>query len=418
MQRIKNPLTFIFITVLIDCIGIRIVYPVAATLISEVGHMDVNKAVTYSGWMMAAYAIMQFIFSPILGSLSDTFGRRPILLISLLGLGVNYIFLAIANTLTLLFIGRIIAGICGSSLTTAYAYVADKSPLEKRAQHFGVLGAAFGLGFIIGPFLGGVLSEWGTRVPFVAAAILSFLNFLYGFFILPESLPAESRRSFSFKRANPIGAFLKFRNHENAKPLLLSLFFLFLGVQVMPAIWPFYTKYVFHWSDLSIGYSLAFVGVMVAGVKSFLIKQAQLRLGEKKSVITGFVFYFVGMLVFSIANEAWMLYVILLFYCLGGIASPTLQAILCTKIPANEQGELQGVISSIMSLCNILSPLLMSNLFYFFTKQNTPIYFPGAPFLAAAVSILIAILFFIFSFKSNFSIFENKQVNKYGRHFQ
>jgi MFS transporter, DHA1 family, tetracycline resistance protein len=256
---------------IIDCIGIRIIYPVAASLVAEVSGVSLTAAITYSGWMMASYAIMQFIFSPILGGLSDQFSRRPVLLISLMGLGINYFLLALANTLPLLFLGRIIAGICGSSLTTGFAYVADISLPEKRAQNFGIIGAAIGLGFIIGPFLGGVFSQFGTRVPFIAAACLCLVNWLYGFFILPESLPKESRRTFNFRRASPFGAFVHLKKNKAIRMLLLVLFFLFFAGQVMPSIWPFYTKYLYKWSDLEIGYSLAFVGIMVAIVKGGLL---------------------------------------------------------------------------------------------------------------------------------------------------
>lgn len=398
MQKIKNPLTFIFITVLIDCIGIRIAYPVAATIVSEVGHMSVNEAVKYSGWMMAMYAVMQLIFSPILGGLSDKYGRRPVLLLSLLGLGINYLFLANATSLTMLFAGRIIAGICGASFTTGFAYVADISAPEKRAQNFGLIGTAFGLGFIIGPLLGGVFSEFGTRVPFIAAAVLSLLNLLYGFFVLPESLLASNRRNFNLSRANPLGAFYQLRANGNIKLSLFALFFIFLAVQVMPAVWPFYTKYLFHWTDLEIGYSLAFVGLMVALVKSGLIKLAQKVVGPYGSVYYGLFFYFLGLSLFTFVNQAWMIYAIMPFYCLGGVASPSLQGIISSKVTASEQGELQGAITSIMSLSNILAPILMSNLFYLFTKESDIPKFPGAPFALSA-------LFIAFSFylcKKNF----------------
>ena len=391
MQKIRNPLTFIFITVLIDCIGIRIAYPVAATIVSEVGHMSVNEAIKYSGWMMAIYAVMQLFFSPILGGLSDKYGRRPILLLSLLGLGINYLFLANASSLNMLFAGRIIAGICGASFTTGFAYVADISPPDKRAQNFGIIGTAFGLGFIIGPLLGGFFSEFGTRVPFVAAAVLSLLNLLYGFFVLPESLMLQDRRSFNLKRANPFGAFQQLKNNRNIRFSLFALFFIFLAVQVMPAVWPFYTKYLFHWSDLEIGYSLAFVGLLVALVKSGLIKWSQRVVLPFRSVYYGLFFYFLGLGLFTFVNEAWMIYAIMPFYCLGGIASPSLQGVISSKVTASEQGELQGIITSIMSLSNILSPLLMSNLFYFFTKESG-LHLPGAPFAFSAFFIVIAYL--------------------------
>ncbi len=392
MQKAKDPLVFIFITVLIDCVGIRIIYPVAASIVSEVSHVSVNEAITYSGWLMASYAIMQFLFAPILGGLSDRFGRRPVLLLSLMGLGINYVFLALANTLPLLFLGRILAGICGASLTTGFAYVADISPPEKRAQNFGVIGAAIGFGFILGPFIGGMLSEFGTRVPFIASASLSMLNWLYGFFILPESLKKENRREFNMKRANPFGAFVHLKKKKSIRLLLIALFFLFLAGQVMPSVWPFYTKYLFRWTDLEIGYSLAFVGVMVAVVKGGLIRWTQKEFGPIRSVYIGLVFYIIGLSLFTFANQPWMLYAFTLVYCLGGIAPPSLQGIISGRMPANEQGELQGIITSLISLSNIISPLIMTHLFYFFTTERASIHFPGAPFAAAAVLVFLGFL--------------------------
>jgi DHA1 family tetracycline resistance protein-like MFS transporter len=296
--------------------------------------------------------------------------------------------LAIANTLPLLFIGRIIAGMCGASLTTGFAYTADISPPEKRAQNFGILSAAVGLGFIIGPFLGGVFSQFGTRAPFIAAAFLSLLNWLYGFFILPESLKPENRRIFSFKRANPFGAFIQFKKNKSIRLLLIAMFFLFMAAQVMPSIWPFYTKYLFNWSDLKIGYSLTFVGVMVAIVKGGLIKWTQQKIGPIRSVYMGLLFNLVGLSLFAFITQSWAINMVILIYCLGGIAPPSLQGIVSGRMPANEQGELQGVITSLLSLSNILSPLIMTHLFYFFSQKNTPTYFPGMPFLIAAAIIL------------------------------
>lgn len=395
MLKARNQLVFIFITVFIDCVGIRLVYPVAASIVAEVGHVSVTEAITYSGWMMAAYAAMQFIFSPILGALSDKYGRRPILLISMMGLGIDYLFLALANTLPLLFMGRIIAGICGARFTTSFAYIADISAAEKRAQYFGVIGVAIGLGFTLGPFLGGLLSEMGTRVPFFAAAILTLLNWLYGFFILPESLKPENRRAFSLRRANPLGVFEHLRKNKALRMLFVVLFFLFLAGQVMPSVWPFYTKFVFKWSDLKIGYSLAFVGVVLAIVKGGLIKWSQNRFGDVRTVSVGLMFYMVGLSLFAFASQPWMLYAFSLVYCIGGIAPPSLQAIISGKMQANEQGELQGVITSLLSLANIISPLIMTNLFYFFTKENTSYYFPGASFATAAILILIAFIIYL-----------------------
>ncbi len=388
MKKTRNPILFIFITVLLDCIGIGIIVPVIASLVTSVSHVNVNQATTYSGYMMATYAIMQFIFSPVLGGLSDRYGRRPVLLLSLFGLGCDYIFLTFANTLPLLFIGRVIAGICGASFTTAFAYIADVSAPEKRAQNFGKMGAAFGLGFIIGPVLGGLFSGISIRAPFVAAACFSLINWLYGYFILPESLKQENRRPFNIKRANPFGAFVQLRKSKHIRTLVIGMFLLYLAGQVLPAIWPFYTKFMFTWTDREIGYSLAFVGIMVSIVQGGLIKWSQKTFGTNKAVFIGLSLNFIGFALFAFATQSWMMYVYIFIYSLGGIAPPAIQGIISGRVSATEQGELQGMMTALSSVATILSPLIMTNLFYFFTKDTAPVYFPGAAFGASALLIL------------------------------
>jgi len=400
-MKARNPILFVFITVLIDCIGIGIIFPVAATIVTEVAHVEINQATTISGLMMTSYALMQFLFSPLLGGISDRFGRRPVLLLSLLGLGIDYVFLTFADTLTLLFIGRIIAGVCGASFTTAFAAIADVSEPEKRAQNFGLIGAAFGFGFIIGPVLGGIFSEYGSRAPFVAAAILSLLNFMYGYFILPETLKPENRRAFNIKRANPFGAFLQLKKSKHIRTLIIGMFMLYLAGQVMPAIWPFYTKFMYHWTDRQIGYSLGFVGVMVSIVQGGLIKFSQQKFGSEKAIYIGLLMYFAGLVLFAFANQAWMMYAFTFVYALGGIAPPSIQGIISGRVAANEQGELQGMITALNSVSTILSPLIMTNLFYQFTKPNGLIYFPGAAFAAAALLILVGAYFVIRGLKVN-----------------
>ncbi|MEI6489564.1 MAG: TCR/Tet family MFS transporter [Bacteroidota bacterium] len=386
-SKSKNPIIFIFITVLIDCIGIGIIVPVIASLVTEVSHVNLNLATTYSGYMMATYAVMQFIFAPVLGGLSDKYGRRPVLLLSLFGLGCDYIFLSFANTLPLLFVGRVIAGICGASFTTSFAYIADVSAPEKRAQNFGMMGAAFGLGFIIGPMLGGLFSGLGVRAPFIAAACFSLINWLYGYFILPESLKPENRRNFDIKRANPFGAFAQLRKSKHIRTLVVGVFLLYLAGQVMPSIWPFYTKFMFHWTDREIGYSLAFVGIMISIVQGGLIKFSQKKFGTNKAIFIGLTLYFIGLGLLSMATQSWMIYAFVFVYSLGAIAPPALQAVISGRVSATEQGELQGMMTGLNSISTILSPLIMTNLFYFFSKDTAPFYFPGASFAAAAILI-------------------------------
>lgn len=400
MANVKNPLVFIFITILIDCIGIGIIFPVIATLIMDITHTNESQAIIYGGWLTVCYAGMQFFFSPVLGGISDRYGRRPVLLLSLLGLGIDYVFLAFAQTLPWLFVGRIIAGICGASFTTGFAYVADVSAPEKRAQNFGMMGAAFGFGFIIGPLIGGVVgAQFGPRAPFIAAAILSLLNWLYGYFVLPESLPKENRRKFDWKRANPFGAFIQLRKNKQIIWLVVGTFVLYIAGQVMPVVWPYYAKLMFKWSDDTIGYSLAFVGVMVAIVQGGLIGLAQKKLGPVKTIIVGLMFYVGGLLLFAVADQPWMVFAFTAVYALGGIAPPSMQGIISSRIPANEQGELQGLLTSIMSLTTIISPFIFMYVFYEFTKPGGEVFFPGAPFAGACILCAVAFVIVLFALR-------------------
>lgn len=395
LMNSKRAVYFIFITILIDSIGIGIIYPVMATILKEVTGLPENEASTYGGWLSVTYALMQFIFAPVLGGLSDRFGRRPVILISLLGLGMDYLILAFAPTYTWLVLGRLVAGVCGASFTSASAYLADISKPEERAARFGMVGAAFGLGFIVGPFLGGIFSDMGSRVPFIAASVLSLLNFLYGFFVLPESLSPENRRKFEWKRANPFGAFAQLNQKREIRLLVFSMFLLFIAGQVMPVIWPYFTKFMFQWTDKEIGYSLAFVGVMVSIVQGGLIGYSQKRFGPHRSVIIGLFIYFLGLLLFAFADQAWMMYAWTFIYALGGIAPPSVQGMISSRVSASEQGELQGLLTAIMSLTSVISPIIMSYLFYAFTTENAPVFFPGAPFLAAAVLVMGAFLIYL-----------------------
>jgi len=391
-DRKQASMIFIFITLLIDVIGFGIIIPVLPDLIKELNGGDYSDAARIGGWLLFAFAFMQFIFSPILGNLSDKYGRRPVLLFALFGFGVDYLIMAFSPTLGWLFLGRIIAGITGASFSTASAYIADISPPEKRAQNFGLIGAAFGLGFIIGPALGGFLGSYGTRIPFYGAAAITFLNWLYGFFVLPESLPKEQRRKFEWKRANPIGSLLALKKYPVTYGLIASLVCIYIASHAVQSNWSFFTMGTFGWSGTEVGLSLAFVGLMVGIVQGGLIRITIPRFGQKKSLYYGLAFYTIGLVLFGIASQGWMMYVFLIPYCLGGIGMPALQGIISNQVPANEQGELQGALTSLMSLTSIIGPPLMTNTYAYFTGEKTPVHFAGAAFLLGALFMLTSLI--------------------------
>jgi DHA1 family tetracycline resistance protein-like MFS transporter len=392
MSRKPNAsLIFIFITVLIDVIGIGIIIPVFPSLIAELNGSGMSDAARVGGWLIIAYAAMQFFFAPVLGQLSDKFGRRPIILIALLGLGLDYIFHAWAPTLMWLFVGRILAGITGASFTVASAYIADISTPEKKAQNFGMLGAAFGLGFIIGPVIGGVASEWGIRAPFLVAAALSLLNFLYGLFILPESHPKENRVPFNWKKANPFSSFMFLRKYPGLMGFVLSFFIIYVAGHAVQSTWGFFTMYEFDWDETTVGYSLALVGAVVAIVQGGLVQKAVAWFGQQKTVIIGMSLWALGMFLFAFASNSWMMFAFIIPYCLGGIAGPTLQGIVSNKVPVKEQGKLQGALTSLISLSSIIGPAAMTYIFYTFTQDDAPIAFSGAAFFAGGILMLLSL---------------------------
>lgn len=395
----KAAIGFIFITLLIDVIGLGIIIPVIPKLIEELIHGNVREAAKYGGWLSFAYAFTQFVFSPVVGNLSDKFGRRPIILISLFGFTVDYIFLALAPTIWLLFVGRVIAGITGASFTTASAYIADISTDEDRAKNFGLIGAAFGLGFIIGPLIGGALGHFGARMPFYAAAILCLVNFLYGYFILPESLDKDKRREFDWKRANPIGSLKFLFRHPELSGLVAALFLVYVAGHAVQSNWSFFTIGQFKWSEFTVGVSLGVVGILVALVQGVLIRWTTPKLGEYKSIYIGLGMYAIGMLLFSFATEGWMMFAILIPYCLGGICGPSLQSVITKNVAANEQGELQGALTSLMSITSTIGPPLMASLYYQFSKDDSSLKFPGAPFFLAFILMSVSVVITYFNFK-------------------
>lgn len=389
----KGALAFIFVTLLIDVMGFGLIIPVMADLIAELKGIPLNEASTYGGFLLSVFAIMQFVCAPLVGNLSDWYGRRPVLLISLLGFGIDYIILAMAPTYGWLFAGRIIAGITGASFTTASAYIADISTDETaRAKNFGLIGAAFGLGFVLGPALGGLLAKFGLRAPFYAAAALCLINCIYGYFLLPESLSKENRRPFSWKRANPLGSLKFLTRHPEIAGLSVAFFLIYLGSQAVQGNWNFFTQYRFGWSSEMVGYSLAIVGVLVGAVQGGLTRVVVPKIGNEKSIYLGLGLYTLGMVLFAFATQSWMMFAFLVPYCLGGICGPSLQSVIAGHVPANQQGELQGALTSLMSLTTIFGPLIMNGSFTYFTSPKAPFLFPGMHFILGAICMGLSIV--------------------------
>jgi DHA1 family tetracycline resistance protein-like MFS transporter len=391
----RNALLFIFLTMLIDTIGLGLIIPVAPGLIAELTHTGLSSAASWGGWLFFVYALMQFLCAPVIGNLSDRFGRRPVLILSLAILSFDYVLTGLSPSIFWLFLGRTLSGMAGVSFTTANAYIADVSPPEKRAANFGLVGAAFGLGFILGPALGGLLGEhFGLRMPFFVAGALAAANALFGLLVLKESLPPERRRSFEWKRANPLGTLKALKRY----PALLSLFgalvLLRLAHDSLPSTWSYYTMLKFGWGPGDVAMSLVAVGALSAVSFALLPRLLTPRLGETKSVVLGFAAGTIGYAGYAFAGSPAVLYAVMVVFCFGGIGGAALNAILTHMVPDNEQGELQGAIASIGSLTAIASPLIMTGLFSYFTGPLAPVHFPGASFLAAALCEFGALVVF------------------------
>ncbi|MBN4081534.1 TCR/Tet family MFS transporter [bacterium AH-315-C07] len=404
MIKIKNrkaALGFIYITALLDIIGIGIIIPVVPTLIINLTGHGLSEASQYGGWLMSSYAIMQFLLAPLLGSLSDKYGRRSLLLLAMFGLGIDYLIHAFAPTIFWLFVGRILAGSCGASFTIATAYISDISTPATKAKNFGLIGSAFGLGFIIGPAIGGFMLEWGIQAPFFLAAGLSFANFLFGYFVLPESLPKEQRRNFDWKKANPIGSLVLLRKYPLISGLIVSFFLIHMAGQSLPATWVFFTELKFHWDEKMVGLSLALVGLLVAIVQGGLVGLFIKKLGEFKTIMVGMALWTLGLVLFACSTTGWMLLASCIPYCLGGVAGPSLQGIISNQVPSNEQGELQGAMTSIISVTTILSPLIMTGIFSHYTRDTTSLYLPGAPYWLASIFMLMGMIFTLRILRNN-----------------
>ncbi len=391
----RLPLFFILCTVAIDAIGIGIIVPVMPDLLIEVGGGTLGEAAVWGGILATAFAVMQFLCGPTVGNLSDRFGRRPVLLLALLLMSLDYLLMGVANAMWILFVGRIIGGITASTPATAAAFISDISKPSEKAQNFGLIGAAFGVGFILGPLFGAVFAEFGTRAPFYAAAAISFANMLLGYFVLPETVTDKIRRKFEWKRANPLGALIQMGKLPGLKNLLVVLLFLQIAGSVYPAVWSFYGVEAFGWEPRMIGVSLAAYGIAIAFVQGWLIRRVLRYLTEWQTVVLGLFFEIVGFLGFGFANETWMAFTMIFISALSGIALPALQSIAARTAFDNQQGELQGVWSSVTSLGFIISPILMTQTFYYFTGPDAPAHLPGSPFLVAMLLAMLALALFV-----------------------
>jgi DHA1 family tetracycline resistance protein-like MFS transporter len=380
----RHALTFVATTVLLDVIGFGLILPVLPRLLVQLTGKGLDQAAIDGGWLAFVYAAMQFVCAPILGNLSDRFGRRPVLLVAIAVFGLDYLVMAFAPTYGWLFLGRVLSGMTGASFTPAYAYVVDISPPEKRAQSFGMLSSAFGFGFILGPALGGLLGGLGPRAPFFAAAALSLANFVYGVIVLPESLPPERRRPFDIRRANPLGTLLQVRRYPAVLGVLGALFLWMLGHQVMPSTWAFYAQYRFGWSAATIGLSLAVAGTVMAVSPAVLLPALVSRIGERRTALTGIAIACVGYLGYATATTTAVMLAWLATWFFGAIVMPSTNALLTHRVPPNAQGELQGAVASLYSLASIAGPPLMTHLFGYFSSARASVRIPGAAFLAAA----------------------------------
>jgi DHA1 family tetracycline resistance protein-like MFS transporter len=387
----RAALTFIFVTVMLDMLAFGIIIPVLPHLIVQLIGGSIAKAAVWAGAFGALFMLMQFVFSPVQGALSDRHGRRTVILISSLGLGIDFIVMALAPVLWLLFIGRAVSGVCAASFSTANAYIADITPKEKRAAAFGTLGAAFGIGFIVGPALGGFLGHLHVRLPFWVAAGLSLINFSYGLFVLPESLPKERRSArFDWRHANPFGALVLLRRYPQVFGLAAVFFLINLAQFSLNSTYVLYTDYRYGWGPQAVGYTLGLVGLCSGLVQAVLVRRLMPALGERRMILAGLVLCVGGYLLFGFAATAWVFLLGIPFLSLGGLAGPPAQAMMSHQVDPHEQGRLQGALTSLASLAGIFGPALFANLFALFISDHAPAPLPGVAFLLAAALLMIA----------------------------
>ena len=389
----RAALTFVLLSVFIDSVGFGIIIPSMPAVIMQLTHGTVSQAAGWGGYLMAVYALLQFFMAPIFGNLSDRFGRRPVLLASLAAFGVDFLLTGLAPTMTWLFIGRAVAGIFGASFAAAGAYIGDISNDENRARNFGLIGAAWGMGFTLGPAIGGPVAEHiDPRAPFFIAAALALANVVFGWFVLPESLPAERRRKFEWVRANPFGAFKSLAHLPMIAGLLAAVFFYQVAHDSLPAVWMYYTQFKFGWGTSAMGWSLTFVGIMTVIVMGGLTGVVVPRLGERRAIILGFLVMTIGFLGYAFASHGWMIYAALAIGSLGGIAQPAVQSVMSRQAGPSAQGELQGAVASLNSIAAVLSPIFMTQLFRHYSEPGAALQFPGAPYLVSAALVFICVL--------------------------
>lgn len=386
-RSLKHAFAFVWVTVLIDMIGLGLIIPVVPAVLRDLTNADPARASVYGGWLFFASAAMQFFCAPVIGALSDAIGRRPVLLVAVLGLGVDYALTAFSPTLTWLFFGRVVAGIFGASYTTANAFVADVTPPEERGKAFGMLGAAFGVGFVVGPAIGGLLGDFGPRVPFFVAAGLSLANFVYGLVFVPETHPRERRTPMNLRKAHPFSAIVHTPGSQHVRTLALALFVLFLGGAVYPAIWAFWTTAEFGWSPRMIGISLAAYGISNTICQALLVGVLTKKLGERNASLVALVLNVLNFALTGLATRSWMVFAVIIVASPAGVAMPAMNAWMSRMTPAESQGRLQGTIGAAESLSSIIGPLLMTQVFGAFEHR-----LPGAPFFLAAALAVVALL--------------------------
>jgi MFS transporter, DHA1 family, tetracycline resistance protein len=397
MTKAASPhaVTFVLITVFLDMVGFGIIIPVLPSLIEDVGKMSLSEASLVAGWMFFAFSFTQFAFSPLMGNLSDRFGRRPLLLLAIAGLGLDYLMQALAPSILWLFIGRAVAGLCGSSWVIANAYIADVTAPEDRAKAYGIMGAAFGVGFIVGPAVGGLLGEFGPRVPFYVAAVLSGLNLVYGWFVLPETLPPERRRPFEWRRANPFGAFKVFATYGGVLPMCAVLFVYFFATSVYPAIWPFWGMAKFGWSEAVVGLTLAIFGLVMAGFQGGLTGPAVARFGERRVVVIGLVSAVIAALGYGLAGSLAVVIVLMVVHGPEGFIQPMLTAMMSKAVPDDAQGELQGGISAITNIAMLLGTVFFSQVFGRFMREDAVVQSPDIGFFIAGFGLALGLAMFL-----------------------